>query len=261
MKRTHDRIRYSELMLRILDLDMDFFVTEVAHHCDPDGPRLDSGEYPPWDLESAVRFLEERCLLSQEHTLPGACVENHGELFWLWRELLESHKLTAPFDLTHVDAHADVGLGDASYVYIVEELMHLPPELRTNPKPGFSGLNDGSFLAFACACHWISSFTYVHHPSGGNDFLACHMKDFDPCADALQFVAFAEGEVLDTFHSPQKATPVTAASLIPLRRALPGEYIAEAPFDFVFLSRSPAFTPPECDHLFELIKERYVHAI
>jgi hypothetical protein len=248
-------------MLRILDLDMDFFVTEVAHYRNPDGQRLDPGEYPPWDLDLAVRFLEERCFLSEEATLPGICVENHGELFWLWRALLESGKLTAPFDLTHVDAHADFGLGDASYVYIAEEVMHLPPELRNNPRSGFSGLNDGSFLAFACACRWISRFTYVHHPSYGNDFIACHMKDFDPRANALQFVALSKGEAHNVFDHPEKVTPVTADPLIPIQRTPPGEYSAEAPFDFVFVSRSPAFTPPECDRLFKLIKERYIHAI
>src|SRR5215217_7718482 len=176
-------------MFRILGLDMDFFVSDVSYYRDPEGARLDPVEHPPWNLDLAVRFLEERCFLSQEHTLPGACVENHGELFWLWRELLETGKLTSPFHLTHVDAHADVGLGDAGYVYSLEEVMHLPPELRTNPKSGFSGLNDGNFLAFARACRWISSFTYVRHPCGGNDFLACYMKAFDPRADALQFVA------------------------------------------------------------------------
>lgn len=247
-------------MPRILDLD--FFVTEIAYHRDPDGPRLDPNEYPPWDLSSAVQFLEERCLLSQKRPLPGAYVEKHGELFWVWRELLESHKLTAPFDLTHIDAHADVGLGDASYTYIVEELMHLPPEQRIHPRTGFSGLNDGSFLAFASACRWISNFSYVHHPqSEGNDFIACHMKDFDPRADALRFVAFHKNQVLDVFHNPERATPITSDPLIPIQRFLPHEYTAEASFDFMFVSRSPAFTPPECDELFELIKDRYVCAM
>jgi hypothetical protein len=249
-------------MLRILDIDIDFFVTEIAYHCDPDGPRLDPNEYPPWDLNLAVRFIEERCLLSQEHPLPGVCVENHGELFWIWRELLELGKLTSPFDLTHVDAHADVGLGDAGYVYIVEELMHLPPEQRNNPNSGFSGLNDGNFLAFACACRWISNFTYVQHPdSDGNDFIACHMKNFDPRADALRFVALEKSHVLNTFFDPEMVTPVVSDPLIPVRRFLHHEYTTEAPFDFVFVSRTPAFTPPECDDLFELIKDRYVRAM
>jgi hypothetical protein len=34
--------------------------------------------------------------------------------------------IKAPFDMDHVDAHADHGLGDSSWVYLLTEILALP---------------------------------------------------------------------------------------------------------------------------------------
>jgi hypothetical protein len=71
-------------MFRLLDVDLDFFLDGVAEWIAKDGPRLDSSEYHPWDQDDVLVFLQDRCLLGRK--LPGFVVEQHDELFPLWRQ-------------------------------------------------------------------------------------------------------------------------------------------------------------------------------
>jgi hypothetical protein len=114
--------------MRILDLDLDFFQYEVAMMVAHDGDRLDGEDYPPWPVAEALSFLEERCLLREK--LPGAAVEHHVEVFHLIGQAIEADLIEAPFELVHVDAHADLGLGDAGYAYLMSALAFEPIEER-----------------------------------------------------------------------------------------------------------------------------------
>jgi len=51
---------------------------------------------------------------------------DHDEAFFTWRPWLEDGSLVAPFAVVHVDAHADMGLGDAGYVSLMSELLASP---------------------------------------------------------------------------------------------------------------------------------------
>jgi hypothetical protein len=97
--------------VRILDLDLDFFVHGAEHFRSSRDTRLDAEDYPPWSMAEALRFLEESCGLKSK--LPGIVVEHHAELFARWREGIEAGWLTQPFEVVHVDGHADLGLGDS----------------------------------------------------------------------------------------------------------------------------------------------------
>ena len=114
--------------------------------------RLDSDEYPPWSRDEALAFLHDRCKLTDP--LPGFVVENHGELFEQWAAAIDAGKLMPPLSVAHVDAHADLGLGDIGYVYLLTELLFLPVEERRSPRAG--AVTDGNWLAFAIASRWIS---------------------------------------------------------------------------------------------------------
>ena len=86
-------------MLRILDLDTDFFSHEVVHYPDL-STRPNDADHPVWELDEVRDFLEVRCGLRGK--LPGRAVTTHDEVFPLWRTALESGLLTAPFHVTHV---------------------------------------------------------------------------------------------------------------------------------------------------------------
>ena len=146
----------------ILDLDLDFFVWPIAHM------RGGSARLSPDDCqyiasEEAVRsFLEQQCHLKRDAPLRGQMLVHHDEAFFVWRRWLEEGSLKAPFAVTHVDAHADQGMGDAGWHYLLTELLALPVDERSSPKTGNAGLTAGNYLMFAIANRWLHSLTYVY---------------------------------------------------------------------------------------------------
>ena len=171
--------------MRVLDIDLDFFLDGVAYHRSPGGERLGE-DYRPWD-EGAVRtFLEQRCGLRRSQPVPGRLVTHHHEAFLYWRELVEEGRLAVPFEVVHVDSHADLGTGDAGYVYLMTDILQRPVAERTRPEIGRSHLNDGNYLAFAAACRWIRRIVYVANPASRDDLMYLHFKNFDQYCGVLQ---------------------------------------------------------------------------
>jgi hypothetical protein len=102
----------------ILDLDLDFFVSP-AHHWVNSHKRLPEGQFRSASPESVEEFLERQCGLSKSRKIPGRFCVNHDEAFAIWKTWFEGGVITAPFDVYHVDAHADMGLGDSSWTYLL----------------------------------------------------------------------------------------------------------------------------------------------
>ena len=167
-------------MQRVLDLDLDFFVHPVVFGAEPNGLRPDPGTYrveidPDTQLESvdveeadpidaAVAYARERLRLDESG--PGRIVENHGEVFALWRDLIDNGTLRLPFHVTHVDAHGDFSEGQTGYRGVFE-VLGLAPSERPARSQGL--LTDGDYLAHAVACRWIAELHYVYCPKGGSD--------------------------------------------------------------------------------------------
>jgi hypothetical protein len=275
---------------KVLDIDLDAFVWPIAHW--PPGGRLNSETYTPWSHDSVERFLTEQCALEQNTPLPGRRVRDHDEAFDTWLEWLEQGILAAPFEVIHVDAHADLGLGDSSWVYLMTELLAQPPQNRVNPRRGPSGLNAGSYLAFAVAAQWVGSLTYVYPPS----------PKIEPTADVseatpiqLQIVhengsvemqelrlSFSDGNEnvnepgdLHSYHfqdfdtqagmlqlkyyanrpdDPRLAPPNRLEPPVPFR-AVRIDQFAGGDFTHVILAESPDFTPPSADALLPAIEK------
>jgi hypothetical protein len=239
-------------MPRVLDLDLDFFVHGVAHFRDFHAGRLDDNEFPAWDVDKALAFLRERCGLTGR--LPGVVVEHHGELFGRWRDAIETGRLAVPFSVTHVDAHADLGLGDAGYVDLLTRVVHQPLDQRRDPG---SALGDGNFLAFAAACRWLSDLTYVYnHEGGGNDVMSYVMENFDSNAAHVRLPALTKAQLEQLpFDKPQPAglePPIRFAMVSGLN------FQASEPLDVICLCRSPAFTPPAADAVFSAIRKTFI---
>jgi hypothetical protein len=206
-----------------------------------------------------IEFLEGRCGLNGP--LPGIVVEHHGELFERWRSMVEEARLVTPFHLTHVDAHADLGQGELCQEYLLSELLHEEPGRRTRPRRGEGGLTDGSFLAFAVACRWIKEIDYVFGSGGGEDIPGNFKPRFAWDADAVQLAVLHKSEVaklVDFLGPRQRPVPARLEPAVPVKEIRWPDYQADGPFDLVCLARSPAFTPPESDAIFDEIRRRYV---
>lgn len=94
--------------MRILDIDMDYFLDDVAHFKQFDGERLADDEFLPWDRKKVISFLEDTCGLNK---YKGEIFPEHIGVFHAIRELVSRTYLSTPFDIVHIDAHADLGLG------------------------------------------------------------------------------------------------------------------------------------------------------
>ena len=100
--------------MRVLDLDMDYFMKSVATFINESEPeRLPEEDYGDsvWSEREVRNFLEGNLGLSKQNRIRGRVVAGHNESLFFWRELIEKGDLSTPFDVIHVDSHADLGLG------------------------------------------------------------------------------------------------------------------------------------------------------
>jgi hypothetical protein len=260
--------------MRVLDLDLDFFLYRVDHHRDGADDRADGEFFPPWPLEEAIDFLVERCHLDGRR--PGFVVEHHNEIFYRWGEAIEAGQMTTELEVVHVDAHADLGMGDASYAWMMGELAYAPiadrytilkrrrPQSRKEMLAlSSNAVTDGNWLMFALACGWLSSLTYVNNSSvekadgaRPNDLPRSVMQDFDVQADHLQVDATREA-VMD-WRGGRPTVIEHSDPPVPFATYVWREYGAAEPFDIVCLTRSPQYTPVEADPIFDAIRERFI---
>jgi hypothetical protein len=255
-------------MQRILDLDLDAFVHGTAHFRDSDSPRLDPEEFPAWELSRLTAFLEEQCLLDGSRA--GFAVEHHGELFFRWRDAIDAGVLVPPFHVTHIDAHADLGLGDAGYVHLLTELLALPVGQRRDPRVGDGGLGAGNYLAFAIANRWISGLDYV---IGGRrddvddettfagrpgDLLVYLFENFDLDTRTIRLPLLDPQNLRENLLSTDQLRPLALEPPVPFSWEVIPQYQAATPFDLVCLARSPGFTPETADVLHDAIREQFI---
>lgn len=247
--------------MRILDLDLDFFLNEVPYHADMYGSkRLSSNVYKPWEIDRVKKFLEENCGLSISHPVKGEVIETHDEAFYVWRKLIASNFLEPPFDVVHVDSHVDLGSGDGSFIYIMTELLHQPQSNRKKPKKGFSGINPGSYLAFAIAVQWIRSLVYVTHPNAIDDVMFWHLKDLNPKAEYIQLKKCDPALFDSSMRTMDSIGVLSTEPLVPFRKSIWSDYKNQAKFDFAIFCTSPTFTPIESDMLIPIINQ-YIEQI
>ena len=245
-------------MQRVLDLDLDFFVHDVAHWCSREDGRLDDEEFPPWSLDDTLGFLRDRCGLVGPQ--PGFVVEHHGELFAHWRDAIDAGVLRPPFHVTHVDAHADLGLGDAGYIHLLSDLLFREPAQRRDPG---DDINDANYLAFAIGCRWLAELDYVYNrddprDEGPGDIMPYLMEGFDPRAATIRMPALTRSQIDELLFNRDRPQPQRLEPPVPFQ-ALPWcQYHATAPFDIVCLARSPEYTPASADPLFDAIRGRFI---
>jgi hypothetical protein len=162
--------------MKVLDIDLDFFLDDVAWFRG-EAERLEDHDYKPWSDQEVISFIEDQCGLSRSRPVPGRIVVNHDEAFLYWRELVQSNRLTTPFEVVHVDAHSDLGLGDAGYLHLMSEVLNW--DLSERQYPTFDVMNGcgmGNYLAFAIACRWLTQLVFVPNPHWTDDLMQYHSR-------------------------------------------------------------------------------------
>lgn len=215
-----------------------------------------------WSIDDALGFLRGPCGLRSP--LPGFVTETHDELFTSWRKAISDGVLLPPFNVTHIDAHADLGNGDAGYKYIMTALLFSSPEERQfpSPGPGETGLTEGNFLLFAIACRWISQLEYVYGPGGGGDEIAAVMRGFDLKADAVQLAAMTKKNYRYPKADGYATVPVAHLEPeVPYRSTKWDKFHAESTYDFACITRSPLYAPSTADPLYDEIIANFIKPI
>ena len=231
-------------MQRVLDLDLDFFLEDCC-------PMAEQGQRPslvghePWAGEAVRAFLETRCLLSKERPIPGRIFETHDGALGYWKELMESGKLKAPFQVTHVDAHSDLGIGYPGPGYVLYNVLSLPPKRRLELDRFYRErkLDEANYLLFALAARIVDSLENVRRPFSREDVPRQILtEDGDHIRLPQSFP-----DLFERVNGPEP--------LIPYRECKEDDsFCAAAPYDFISLAISPRYAPEAADALIPIFE-------
>lgn len=249
--------------MRVLDLDLDFFQEDVAHFVSDYDGRLESDNTKPWNRDKVIQYLENNLGLNKNNKIKGRIVEHHDEAFYFWRDLILEYKLKVPFEVVHIDAHADLGFGDLSWRFIMTEYLYLEDGEKLYPErldiSSFEKISYGNYLAYAIACKWINKLTYVIHPRWGQDLPSILFKNRDVNSGTIQLKKFKRGEKIDICFL-DRYIPISYENEVEFIGKLRDDYKNEQVFDFLVLSISPGYTVKEADYIIDIIRE-YVQMI
>ncbi|HAQ3903752.1 MULTISPECIES: peptide arginase family protein [Enterococcus] len=263
--------------MKLLDLDMDYFMEKIATFISENRKqRLSEEDYggSVWVEERVRKFLESNLGLSKDRKIKGRVVSGHNEALLFWRELIEKGELAIPFEVVHVDSHADLGLGYSSWTHILDYILQYPVPERPvhNQYIDCSGNMKvegiGDYLLFAIAYQWISKLTYCANPNGDkDDYILDTLKDFhenyiwnEPVENIIQLVCNPEMEFPHYYDSDDikkrylatgKKEPEVPMLTIPTVDGVD----FNGDFDFVVMAQSPNYTLESADFIMDIFRE------
>jgi hypothetical protein len=266
-------------MQTILDIDLDVFSTPTVYWPQTDD-RPSDDEHSCASVDDVRHFLEQQCFLSRDKPIAGKEIIDHDEAFYTWRRWIEERTLNPPFSVVHVDAHADMGMGDAGWVYLLSDFLALPLEERRNPRRGYDALNAGNYLMFAVANRWVDQLTYVfparipwtanwksgfseeiqpdpYTDGAPGDLMVMHFRDGDWRTGLLE-LRHCSRQTLDHCMGRRVIEPV-----IYLESPVPFAFTPVRNFGFtgfthMVVAQSPRFAPPAADKLLPILRRYFV---
>ena len=231
--------------MRVLDLDMDFFLSDPCPLAKL-GERPDESCARAWSDEEVIRFLEEQCGLSRENPVPGLIFDTHDKALDFWKERVEDGSLTTPFEVAHVDTHSDLAFGPPGTGYVLNVVLSRLPQQRPQIHLYREAveLDEANYLLFALAMRWISRLAYVRNPKSHQD-IPRQLLDGDGNIHLRSFVsAMMEGK--------NGKEPV-----IPFDVYDDYTQFRQTGYDFVTMAQSPRYAPESADRIMDIVR-RYI---
>ena len=224
--------------MRVLDLDLDFFLNNVCELAEY-GCRPDISQAQPWSGSEMRAFLENQCGLSRNNPIPGKVFETHDQALDFWQA-----RARMPIHVTHVDAHSDLGIGRPGPAYVLESVITRPPEARGTVAAHRAAkkLDEANYLLFALAFRWIGSLENVRNPASRPDLPAQF------CHDGYIQLISSVGALIPALDHREPVIPF--ANYDDYRT-----FRARAPYDLATLAISPRYAPPEADALIKIFCE------
>lgn len=244
--RTVDRFAYKrkgEIAMRVLDLDMDFFLSGPCPLAEK-GKRPDEACAAVWDDGEVIRFLEKQCGLSREHPVPGAIFDTHDKALDFWQARISDGSLKVPFDVVHVDTHSDLAFGPPGTGFVMNVVLSRPPEKRADAENYRKAveLDEANYLLFALAFRWISRLAYVRNPKSYQD-IPRQLLGGEGSIRLRSFVsALMEGK-----HGSEPEIPFDVYD----------DYRAfsQTGYDFVTMAQSPRYAPESADRIMDILRQ------
>ncbi len=88
--------------MRVLDIDLDFFLNDCCPLAEP-GKRPELYGHEPWPEEKVRSFLEMNCGLEKSCKISGSIFKTHDKALSFWKDRILSGELKAPFlSLIHI---------------------------------------------------------------------------------------------------------------------------------------------------------------
>ena len=116
-------------MMKVLDLDMDFFLTDACPLA-PLGERPPEACAEPYRDEQVSRLLVAGGGLSRAHLVPGMIFDTHDKALDFWLARMRRGELSAPFDVVHVDTHSDLAFGPPGTDFVLKAVLTRRPDAR-----------------------------------------------------------------------------------------------------------------------------------
>lgn len=227
--------------MKVLDLDMDFFLTDACPLAPP-GERPSERCAQPYDVAEVIRFLEEQCGLSRERPVPGAIFDTHDKALDFWAARLADGTLTAPFEVVHVDTHSDLAFGPPGPDFVLKAVLTRPPRARATLDSYRAGvkLDEANYLLFALAFRWVSRLTYVRNPRSRQDVPPRLLAS----PNAIRLTSDI-ARLMESMNGPEPVIPFAALD----------DYRAfrDEGFDFVTMAQSPRYAPASADRIMGLL--------
>lgn len=228
--------------MRVLDLDMDFFLTAPCPLAEL-GKRPDESCAEVYSDEEVICFFEEQCGLSREHPVPGAIFDTHDKALDFWRDRLCDGSLKMPFEVVHVDTHSDLAFGPPGTGYVMNVVLSRPVAQRSSIDIYRNGreLDEANYLLYALAFRWISELTYVRNPKSLQD-IPKHLLNEDGNIFLRSYIS----AMMEGMNGREPVIPFTVVD----------EYRAfrKTGYDFVTLAQSPRYSPESADRIMALLR-------
>ena len=231
--------------MRVLDLDMDFFLSGPCPLA-PLGERPEEGCVSVWSEEEVVRFLEEQCGLDRAHPVPGAVFDTHDKALDFWASRVKEGRLSVPFEVVHVDTHSDLAFGPPGTGYVLNVVLSRAMELRTDIAAHRKAveLDEANYLLFALAFRWIDRLSYVRNPKSHQD-IPGQLLDLEGNIHLRSFIS-------QMMEGRNGREPVVLFDVYDDYRTF-----SKPGYDFVTMAQSPRYAPASADRIMEIVG-RYI---
>lgn len=251
-------------MMRVLDLDLDYFLDSPICEQNHDSDERVDDEIcikSVWNEERVRAFLELNLGLSKSKKIKGRVLKGHNEALYFWDELIANGELATPFSVVHVDSHPDLGFGCISKCFVLTDLLTYPLECRSprfckdyEMDGKFYNIDIGDYLLFGLAFRWFDEIIYCANPNCDcgtipegilTKYIPEHLSK--PTKYQIQLQECKAGGNEDTLSKE----PVVPLLIIPTTESVQ----FDGNFDFISIAQSPNYTPKNADYILDIVKE------